>query len=220
MAATTLPELVTEFIKDFSAKFGLKNVEIKSKTEPDWMLKIVGAIVKIFNKNFDAGYVTSINNTIWVPRTFGLRTAKNMLEIIAHELIHIRDKNKWTPVLYAIAYLTPQILALLALLSIFFSNWWLLCLLFLLPLPSIKRTYLELQAYRLNILFTKYVEKADEEQMKRNVEWYANQFTESYYYFMWPFKAHIISLLSNTEKYEKKEPYAWILNWLKEKKVF
>lgn len=210
------PRLIQDFIDDINAKYHL-NIEIKLKTKPDWKLKIVGKIVRIFNKSFDRSYVTTIGNTIWVPENFfKYRTPVTALNTIAHEVVHIVDRKNMTTVPFVFLYLFPQILTPLALLSLL-GGPWLFCLLFLLcicPWPAPGRMWLELRAYRMNLLYHDYVNICDEKQIEKEIEWVAEQFTESNYYYMWPFINHILSLLWKYQKDEEKEVYAVILEWL------
>ena len=214
-----IPPFVQEFVNEIGKKYN-KKINIRSKSEPDWMLKIVGFVAKIFNKRFDTGYITTIGNTIWVPEHFFDKSPKAALEIIIHEVIHMYDAKRLTMPLFGLIYLSPQILASLALLSVF-GGGWLWCLLFLLclaPIPSPGRMWLEMRGYRSNMMYSKYVYNMNNEALNNDADFMASQFVEAFYYWMWPFKGHVVSMLID-EKYEKEMIYVEILDWLRQRKL-
>jgi len=170
-----------------------------------------------FNKNFMTGYITTIYPHIYVPSWWGRRSKKwnsVELETLAREYIHLYDRKRlgW---LFNIFYLSPQIFALLAFGAIW-NLWWLLCLLFLLPLPSLGRTWLEFRAHKVGLLvrywiLCDYKNKIEERYWKfiidDGVSWVVKQFSSSAYYYMFPFenflKKRFIKSLENVKMNSK-----------------
>lgn len=131
----------------------------------------------------------------WSIRHFPVST-------LEHEWVHLKDqetffglsskKISWVNVsLFYFSYLIPQVFALLALLAVF-NLWWLLCLLFLLPLPAPFRAWAEVRAYRRSI------------ENGNSPEDVQRAFTGAGYYFMWPFKAHLKKWLEGDSPYKKE----------------
>jgi hypothetical protein len=99
---------------------------------------------------------------------------------------------------YNLKYLSPQILALLGLLGFIFKPF-LIFFLLAAPIPAYWRSRIELKGYGMNLFLTKKLGKEiDEEDM----EYYIDSFTDSSYYFMWPFKRCVRREL---EKYLKED---------------
>jgi len=139
------------------------------------------------------GVWTAIYPKVWMPKE--LRN----YAILQHEIVHLKDaesfygllpiKTKWLNVsLFYFSYFSPQIFSLLAFLA-FVNLWWLLCLIFLLPIPSPGRMISEIRAYRRSR------ELGDTSQKIASV------FKGPMYFYMWPFKKHIKNMLL------KKSPY-------------
>jgi hypothetical protein len=80
-----------------------------------------------------------------------------------------------------------------------------LALLFLLPLPSPGRAWLEFRAYKVTIALHWHLTGT-----KPSVPWLRDQFVRSYYYWMWPFKKsverHILNVIENVESGEFLSP--------------
>lgn len=175
------------FIKQFP------DVKIKFKNE-SYFMNILGFLL-FFNKEFMDRYITTIGNTVYFPNPeyLNLNPTESML-ITCHEYQHIRD-NKLLNKLYPLAYLSPQIFSLF-ILSVFFIGWWaLLFLLFLLPLPSYGRMWVERRGYIMTLFATNEIYKefglSSQERMKKlkkeAVSISDDQFCGPGYYFMWPF---------------------------------
>lgn len=209
-------KFMVEFVKQISPDF-----TIREKSEPNFLMRVVSAFVSLFNKDFNTRYITVIGGTMWVPKDYIARSPDlSLLELLAHETMHERDRKKLGSILFSFLYLTPQILAvfsLLALLAIWFSPYWLLsllCLLFIAPVPSIARMYFELRGYRTNVFFMRHVDNLDEETLRSRIEYITDQFTGPYYYFMWPFKKHITKLLLD-RSCETDEYFIFLKAWLR-----
>lgn len=216
-----LPQYSQKFYDEFTKKVS-PEFTIREKTNPNFLMKCVSLFVSLFNKDFNTRYITVIGGTMWTPKNYISTVIDiSLLELLAHETMHEYDRKRLGTFLFSFLYLVPQALALLSLLSllaIWFSPYWLLCLLFLLlaaPIPSIPRMYIELRGYRCNMLFMRHVDGHSEEELLNKVEYIVRQFTGPYYYFMWPFRKHIIRLLMD-RSYEKEQYYVDLMNWLKE----
>lgn len=163
-------------------KYGL---QIKFKDESP-LMKLLGAVM-FFNPKFMTSYTTTIGSTVYFTKREWLKKNPDAAaHVLAHELVHIRDAKEVGSFVFSYTYLLPQCLALLALLAIFSSWWWLLCLGFLAPIPSPMRTYWELRGYAITDA-TYYKSTGQFTDIKRM----ARQFTTASYFFMWPFKADI-----------------------------
>jgi hypothetical protein len=115
-----------------------------------------------------------------------------MVELLAHELRHAIDNRKIGGALYVLGYLSPQIfavLSLLSLLAIWFGLGWLGCLAFLLcilPIPSPGRMIIERRGYAMSNACDYWL--WGDISSPAQIDWSTKQFTGSGYYFMWPFK--------------------------------
>ena len=136
------------------------------------------------------------------PKVWKPKKRFNDYGTLQHEGVHLLDAQtffgllppkpvlRWINVaLFCAAYGLPQILALLAFGAISGNFWWLLCLLFLLPLPAPGRMWAEVRAYRRT------------RELGMPIEGMIENFTKEKYYFMWPFPKHIRKLL------KKRSPY-------------
>jgi len=152
-----------------------------------------------FNKDFMTNYVTTIGSTVYFPsKHFVDNNQAESIQTLAHEFIHVNDNKKYS-IFYKPAYLFPQCLALLSLLTFFafmtsYAFLFLLFLIFLLPIPSYTRTHLELRGYQMTLyiryLYLKHL-NIDEDSIKLNLNKNIEIISERYfkgsaYYFMWP----------------------------------
>lgn len=176
-------ELEFKFHKlDFYIKKQIPEFRLRSKKDSTLMQLL--AVALFFNKDFSDRYVTTIYPEVYVPDLPWSRPTESRISILAHEYIHLKDRKKmgW---LFNILYLSPQIFSLLAL-GAFWNTWWLMALLFLLPIPSPGRAWLELRAYKMSIaIHWKLTGR------RMNLFWIQRQFTKSNYYWMFPFKGMI-----------------------------
>jgi hypothetical protein len=159
--------------------------EVINKQKSTFMFML--SKILFFNKTFMSAFVTTIRYTVYTPlswQTVFPNEAK--FEIMAHELVHLLQYRRYK-ILQSLSYLMPQIFALLAVLSIFSTSWWMLSLLFLLPLPSFTRALIEFQAYRMSafVVYKIYGNAIKEDEM---IDYYVANFVKSNYYFMFPFK--------------------------------
>lgn len=161
-------------------------------------------------------FTTTIHRTIYTPSIEALR-----FEVLAHEMRHVLDWQRWK-IWYTFLYTWPQNFALLSLLS-WFSWWWMLCLLFLLPLPAPGRMWLERRAYLVMLLVWRWKrgETKDEDliarfrQERREINWAVGNFTGPAYYWMWPFKRSLEDWFFKNAAKGEVPTEEWMV-WLKE----
>jgi hypothetical protein len=154
------------------------NIRIISKKNSK-LMKLISFIL-FFNKSFISNFVTTIGNNIYVPESFYNLNERQQKVIICHELVHIMDKKN--DKLFIIKYLFPQILVLFCLFS-FFNILFLFFLIFIFPIPSFFRKNYELRAYKVSLLVQKIYGFKNIEDY---IDIYNNVFTNSSYYYMWP----------------------------------
>ncbi len=165
-------------------------------SKKDSLLMRILSVVLFFNKTFMTRYVTTLYPKVYVPELPWNKPLTTQINILAHEYVHLKDRKRmgW---FFNVLYLSPQIFALLAL-GAFWNSWWLLALLFLLPLPSPGRAWLEFRAYKVSIALHWHLTG-----QRINVFWLRKQFTCSSYYWMFPFKGfmerHILKVAENVE---------------------
>jgi hypothetical protein len=144
---------------------------------------------------------TTLGKTVYFPsRTFvsvttGWTGYKIAWKTLAHELVHVDDASRLGP-LFAFAYATPQIFALLATLAIFWSKWHLLWLVALLPIPSPLRAWLELRGYAMSMAVNFWRHGAITNETRY---WIEGMFTSSIYYWMLPWRAYVRKKLQEKE---------------------
>jgi hypothetical protein len=173
---------------------------IKYKNE-SWFMKFLAIFVRVFNKNFMTSYVSTIGNTIYFPsKKYIEKNEYAAMAVLAHEIVHVQQSEKYGSLLMGLAYLFPQCLALLSIGAVFAFLWlpmlWcLLFLLFLAPLPAPWRKKFELEGYTMSLFMTDlimnqlgYTDQSIMTEMSvQAVRINKNQFKGSGYWFMWPF---------------------------------
>ena len=149
-------------------------------------MKFLGLLM-FFNPRFMTNYVTTIGKTIYFPtQERFLVSPVSTAATLAHELVHVLD-SKRNP-FFAISYLMPQIFAL-GIFGTFFSPWFLLCVLFLLPLPAPFRAHWEKRGYMMTIATTYWFNN-----LTVSDEWLSKQFVSPQTYLsMWPFKKQVLN---------------------------
>ena len=159
------------------------------------LMKFLNFFAQLFNKKFMTHYTTTIDRTVYFPSRANVMMQQSMYaEILAHELVHMTDRQREGALPYFFRYAFPQVLSVLSLLSVlaFWNPWFLLCLLFLVflaPLPSPGRRDIELDGYEMSlaVIYWRQGELGD-----GYFEWIADKFVSSDYYFMWPWGAEIV----------------------------
>lgn len=175
-----------------AAKTYFPKLKIKYKDE-SWFMKLLGKLL-FFNKSFMTSYTTTIGDTIYFPnQKFVKLRPVSAASILLHELVHLYDQKKLTKPIFIFSYLFPQIMVPICLLLFFIITWKImlpLTLLFLLPIPAIFRMHWEKRAY----ISSFYTIQALSLKLKFNPSLESQQqvfldnFKDSSYYFMWPFK--------------------------------
>lgn len=193
-------ELSKRYMQVVAKRFNHR-AEIKPKSQADWKLKVVRFVMVTIlrNKHFDR-MIQNIGPIIWVPDDFfETRNKWNALSTIAHETVHIADQKKFTSVGFGALYLLPQVLFVIPLiLAIFHSAWWLFGLLLLAPVPlAFGRVWLELRAYRMDIIFSELVWVVDPQtRMNFYTHRFAEMMTDSTYYWAWFSKTKLANLFT------------------------
>jgi len=181
----------TNFVEECKKEF--PDLKIKFKDQSVFMKFL--SFLLFFNRSFMTNYITTIGSNVYFPsQEFINKNVKGNIVVLLNELVHIYDANKYSKVLFSLLYLSPQILALLALPLSFVSLWFLLLLLLAAPIPAFFRMYFEKKAYSYSLYCNAYF---DQKQFGTQVlpeflktyyiPSYVKQFKTSYYYFMWPF---------------------------------
>ena len=170
---------------------------IRFKDKSKWM-KLLNIFARLFNKDFMSRYTTTTGRTVYFPTKEKLLSRQGTYaQVLAHELVHLVEREKEGMVQNFLRYAFPQVLAVFALLAIgaIWNSWFLLALLFLLalaPLPAPGRRDIELRGYSMSMAVAFWTTGHITD---RDFEFYARQFTSSAYYFMWPFKKGIMHRL-------------------------
>lgn len=155
----TNQEQFTALYKEISKrhpKFSIKRKETNSFMK--FLFEI--SLMRLWNKNFMTNYITTIGNTIYWPMdhrdVIPVGALQSDFDILAHEYMHIFDRQRQGTFVYTLSYLFPQWLALLSLGAIgaVWTPWcllFLLCLLFLAPWPAPGRRDIELRGYGIDL---------------------------------------------------------------------
>ena len=188
---------LTGLAKSFFEEVVLKNnpkMTVQLKADSFWQ-KVISIIFWIFNPYYMARYITVLGDTIWLPSK--VLSEHALYEVLVHENVHIKQKNKYGAFLYSLAYLFPFTLILLGIpLAIFASKWFLLLVgLSLAPLPAVFRFYFEVEAYRTTLILMRERGVMSIESLAQTVAWVVEQLSTKLYYFTWPFKKHIEKVL-------------------------
>ena len=141
--------------------------------------------VLFFVPGFMTSFITTYYPKVYVPdlQRWNLNHT-DTISILAHEYVHLGDRKRMG-LLFNFAYLVPQIFSVFALLAPLYI-WFLLCLLFLAPLPSPGRAWAEVRGYRMTIAVYFWLTAG-----RYNLDHIVGHFTGPNYFWMWPFKKHI-----------------------------
>jgi len=154
--------------------------EIREKRRSLWM-KILSKLL-FFVPNFMDRFVTTFYPVVYIPSKYRWKS-DNLSSIVtmAHEYVHLSDRKRLS-LFFNFLYLTPQVFALFALLCPY-SNWFLLFLICLLPLPSLGRAWAEFRGYRMSMAGYYWLSGEC-----YNIEHLIRQFVSRNYYWMFPFR--------------------------------
>lgn len=178
-------------------RFYVFNVKYKDKS---LFMKFLATIL-FFNKDFMKNYITTIGSTIYFPdEKFVKENEYSAMKVLAHEIVHVNQAEKYGNFLFSTLYLFPQclsVLSLLAILAVFWLPflWCLLFLIFLAPIPAPWRAKFEFEAYIMSLFITHTQmkfggfpdDKIEIELAGESILIEKKQFKESGYWFMWPF---------------------------------
>lgn len=173
------------------------NIKYKNQS---WMMKVL-SIILFFNKGFMTEYITTIGNTIYFPNAECIAQNESaFMGVLAHEIVHVTQKEKYGMALYSLLYLFPQCLAIfagLAILAIWYLQflWCLLFLLFLAPLPAPWRKKFEVGGYTMTLYVSnlrmkrlKFPDAAILSELSVQALRISHMnFKGPGYWFMWPF---------------------------------
>jgi hypothetical protein len=168
------------FIKSKIPKF-----EIVDK-EKSFFMKVLKTV--LFFMPF-MKYVTTIGWKVYLSgglerlRAASDESKRHFISVILHEFTHMRRCQR-LGFIYNLIYLTPQIFALGAI-FVFLSPLFLLFLLFLAPIPSPGRAWIEFEGYCTSAAVYGWL------GMGVPLDYLTRQFTSSAYYFMWPFRTSV-----------------------------
>ena len=182
LEALTAKRLYLEqYIRSQISKF-----EIRDKKD-SLMMRLLSRLL-FFNKNFLANYVTTIYPKVYVPKLpWKEKDPISAMATLAHEYVHLKDRKRMG-LLFNFLYLFPQNLVFFSLLGIF-NPWWYLCLLCALPIPSPTRAWLEYRGYRMTMFV--YEHFGAMRNIDDFIDWIAEHFSNSTYYWMFPAKSYI-----------------------------
>lgn len=130
--------------------------QTRQKSE-SWLMRAIGAVLYFFNPAFMVYYTTTIGSTIYFPDGYVAEHPNEAARTLAHEGIHLRQAKRVGRLRFSLAYLFPQVLALLSL-GAAAAFWWapailfLGFLVFLAPWPAPWRVRYEREAYFVSIV--------------------------------------------------------------------
>lgn len=167
---------------------------VKFKNESSWM-KFLAIFANLFNKSFMTTYTTTSDVTVYFPsREYLLADQEGNAQVLAHEIVHMRERRQDGLAWNFLRYSFPQLFAVLAIASIgaIWNLWFLLALVFLLalaPLPAPGRRDIELNGYTMSMAIAFWTSGTLSDELYNNV---ADQFTTSLYWFMWPWRKDML----------------------------
>ncbi len=136
------------FVNRLQAEIPLK---IRYKDE-SWEMMLLNVLLKWFNPTFMTSFTTVIGYTVYFTnREYVAKNPTEALQILMHEAVHLLDIKRLTFPVFAFGYLFPQVLVVFALLFPL-SAYFLLFLVFILPLPAPFRAYFEARAYTVDVI--------------------------------------------------------------------
>jgi hypothetical protein len=182
--------MINIFINKIKENYSF-NIKYKNKSA---LMKLLGVLL-FFNKEFMTKYITTIGSTIYFPNEeFIVNNPRTSINVLAHELVHVKQAQKYGSVIFGLLYLFPQCLVLFTLLTPL-SLWFLCFLIFLLPFPAPWRAYFEIGGYTMSLFVMNlrlqlnnsspdYIAEALKTEAS-NID--RKHFRGSAYWFMWPF---------------------------------
>ena len=176
------PTTVRLYLENY-VKENIPGFEIREKRSSPWMIFL--SKVLFFVPGFMTKFITTFYPKVYVPdRQRWEAGGFHSVATLAHEYVHLSDRKRMN-LIFNFFYLTPQIFVVFALLFPY-SNWFLLFLFCLLPLPSPGRAWAEFRGYRMTIAVYYWLTGG-----KYDIEHVVHQFVSSNYYWMFPFGGFI-----------------------------
>ena len=177
--------LLEEYVREKIPGFA-----IVEKSDSRWM-KFLSKVL-FFTPDFMTRFTTTFYPKVYIPSRLRWE-ANNFFSIITltHEYVHLSDRKRLN-LLFNFLYVSPQILAVFALLYPI-NIWFLLFSLCLLPIPSLGRAWAEFRGYRMSM--ATYYWLCGE---RYSTEFMVHQFVSSNYYWMFPFRG-ILKRIFNRE---------------------
>lgn len=173
-------------LSKLAAKSG---VRVGFKDQSATMKKI--ATLLFFRPDFMTETVTVWGGVLYFPTAHWAKLHPEAAwRALAHSLVHVSDQQRVTVPVYALTYLFPQCLSVLAFLAVLDLRA-LLFLLFLLPWPAPFRKHWEMRAYAMT-LATEVWSKHDVTEIPDEI---VQAFTGRHGYWMWPFPTSVRSEL-------------------------
>jgi len=170
---------------------------IRYKDESRFM-RCLGKLM-FFAPRFSKHMSTVIGKTVWLPsREWARQDEMRAWIVLAHELVHVADSAKVSGLVFSLAYLFPQCLALLVPLALApgcEAMWWFLT--FLMPIPAPFRAFIEYRGYAAQLACC-YWRRISLDGPISNI---VKQFTGGGYFFMWPF-AKTVRKKANDVRYK------------------
>ena len=194
MSEPVLTKRLDAFVSELQKK--TPDLKIAFKDE-SWLMKLIGKVA-FFNPKFMTSFITTLGSTVYVPSREWLakQPDSSMLQIMAHEYMHMRDNQKWN-FLFHLAYLFPITLLPVIAALLFVLPWWaclMLAAVCVAPLPAPGRMHFELRGYTMSMfVIDRMAQESNKPQAWRMqllnevADVYDSQFTGLNYYVMWPF---------------------------------
>lgn len=157
-------------IKEFIPKF---RARLKSSM---FLHRLIGCLM-FFNPAYMTRFWTTIGYTAAYPEGGETRWTT-----LLHEGKHGLQSQKFSRLGMGVLYLIPQVFAVFALLA-FFNLWFLLALVFLLPLPAPWRKKFELEAYKVSVIVDQWATGSVSDNYINYIA--EENFTGWNYYKMW-----------------------------------
>jgi len=161
----------------------IPNFKIKKKKD-SFLMRVVGTLL-FFNKSFMDTFITTMYPCVYVPEQWDNWADNTKFEILAHEYVHLKDAKRFW-LLFEFMYLMPQLLALCSI-GMIWNIQFAWFLIFLLPIPSPSRAWLEYRGYRMQIGASYWLTGE-----MYNLEYIVEFFTGADYYFMFPMRKLIL----------------------------